>query len=71
MIRKRPRARVWCGWLTDAELQAFDAWLYDHSSLDLPHLSLFSQGTASLSGEDISALRIWDEAVFARLAATW
>ena len=59
MIRKQPRASSRCSWLTDAELQALDAWLYDHSPLDLPELRLFSQGAQPLGAEEIVALRAW------------
>lgn len=58
------------GWLTDPELQALDTWLYGRSPLDLPDLGLFSQGSEPMSQGEISALRAWVEAVYARLTET-
>jgi hypothetical protein len=57
-------------WLTDSEVQALDTWLYERLPLDLPDLGLFGQGTEPMAGSEISALRTWVEAVYARLTET-
>ncbi len=56
------------GWLTDVELQALDAWLYDSSPLDLPDVAVFGQGTAPMTADEIPVVRAWAEALYARLA---
>jgi hypothetical protein len=57
-------------WLTDSEVQALDAWLYERAPLDLPDVGLFSQGSEPMSGSEINALRVWVEALYARLTET-
>jgi hypothetical protein len=57
-------------WLTGSELQALDVWLYDRAPLDLPDLGLFSRGSEPMAGTEISALRAWAEAVYARLTGS-
>jgi len=56
------------GWLTDEELEAFDAWLYGKARFDLPDIDFNGLGTEEMSDSEVDGLRSWAEAVYARLA---